>query len=711
MIEKIFKIFKKAVQGDTFVPIDIFLNKLSAENINSKKEDYIASYGESYLVYRCVQKIAGEVATIPLKLYQVGGGRETLDAREIKNNPVKDLLDNPNPYQTRYDFFYDIQTFLELDGNAYILKIRDNTRKIIALWHLRPDYVRTNVDGGVIKGYTYTLDGKMFTYPVEDIIHFREANPANWYYGQPTIKSAIDLVRMSVYAIRWNKEFFNNFGRPDSLLVLKGASLTQEATNELKRKWNNKFGGYSNAHQIAVMTGDGADLVKLGSDIKDMDFERLTNSVREDVLIAFGVPKGVIMTPDSMSRANAETARWVFLSDTIEPKLARIVEKINKDLVREFGDNLIYDYDDPTPENREAVINEYERALSNGWMCINEVRDREGLKPVNGGWEILVPFSMQPLSGEGKEGKEEEGGEEKPKKAKKEYRAMRVNKTSYLEMKEKKAQERVLRKFGELNKRYFVKEDLKGIVKKMIEARIKRAYSDEEKDEMWKAHDDMLGKNTKLFLSLIKALLKRQEARILKRLNENKSMEKSTNIVFDIDWEIEKLIFREASEPIVAKIVEERGKKVASVLGSKFVMTDEVKKFVVGKAKKFADEVNETTKGILKNKLKGSEDLEKDVKNAFSGMISARTNGIAITETTSASGEADIVAYKQSGVVKKKQWLSCRDTRVRDSHKDLDGEVRGLDEKFSNGLLYPGDMKGKASEVCNCRCTTIPYLG
>lgn len=54
-----------------------------------------------------------------------------------------------------------------------------------------------------------------------------------------------------------------------------------------------------------------------------------------------------------------------------------------------------------------------------------------------------------------------------------------------------------------------------------------------------------------------------------------------------------------------------------------------------------------------------------------------------------------------------KQWDSALDARTRDSHVKVDGEVKELDEKFSNGLRFPGDPNGKAAEVVNCRCALL----
>lgn len=54
-----------------------------------------------------------------------------------------------------------------------------------------------------------------------------------------------------------------------------------------------------------------------------------------------------------------------------------------------------------------------------------------------------------------------------------------------------------------------------------------------------------------------------------------------------------------------------------------------------------------------------------------------------------------------------KQWDSSLDKRTRKSHRHVDGEIRELDEPFSNGLQYPSDPSGKASEVINCRCALL----
>ena len=65
------------------------------------------------------------------------------------------------------------------------------------------------------------------------------------------------------------------------------------------------------------------------------------------------------------------------------------------------------------------------------------------------------------------------------------------------------------------------------------------------------------------------------------------------------------------------------------------------------------------------------------------------------------------VRAKEKGADIVKQWDSTLDSRTRESHQKLDGEIVEVNKKFSNGLLYPGDSNGIASEVVNCRCALL----
>lgn len=79
----------------------------------------------------------------------------------------------------------------------------------------------------------------------------------------------------------------------------------------------------------------------------------------------------------------------------------------------------------------------------------------------------------------------------------------------------------------------------------------------------------------------------------------------------------------------------------------------------------------------------------------------ARTEGHRITETAAHHAQQKA---KDRGADVVKIWDAALDARTRPSHARVDGEIRELNKKFSNGLMFPGDPSGKAAEVINCRC-------
>ena len=94
---------------------------------------------------------------------------------------------------------------------------------------------------------------------------------------------------------------------------------------------------------------------------------------------------------------------------------------------------------------------------------------------------------------------------------------------------------------------------------------------------------------------------------------------------------------------------------------------------------------------------------------------------IARTETTAAANYATSVSSSISGVVQEKVWVSAQDARTRRppksiyNHYAMNGVRVDENEPFNvsgEELMFPGDPKGSAGNVINCRCThaLVPKL-
>lgn len=85
----------------------------------------------------------------------------------------------------------------------------------------------------------------------------------------------------------------------------------------------------------------------------------------------------------------------------------------------------------------------------------------------------------------------------------------------------------------------------------------------------------------------------------------------------------------------------------------------------------------------------------------------------ARTMTTSAENGGRMSSYQQAqeiGIELEKEWIATLDSRTRDTHRDVDGEVIPTHKTFSNGCRYPGDPRGDPAEIYNCRCSLCSVL-
>lgn len=88
-----------------------------------------------------------------------------------------------------------------------------------------------------------------------------------------------------------------------------------------------------------------------------------------------------------------------------------------------------------------------------------------------------------------------------------------------------------------------------------------------------------------------------------------------------------------------------------------------------------------------------------------------RARVIAQTETTRAYGAGTLAGgleqSRLTGRLLRKRWDTEHDTKVRASHREVDGDVLDLGMPFyvdGVPLMFPGDPMGPPETVINCRC-------
>lgn len=98
---------------------------------------------------------------------------------DVVDHAAVDLINNPNPYYNAAQLWGCIQAGLAFDGNAYLMKVRSATGKIVELWPAPVGtmcpYSELGYNNNMPFAYIYTplRDGQRFFWRLEDIIHIR----------------------------------------------------------------------------------------------------------------------------------------------------------------------------------------------------------------------------------------------------------------------------------------------------------------------------------------------------------------------------------------------------------------------------------------------------------------------------------------------------------------------------------------------------------
>lgn len=106
------------------------------------------------------------------------------------------------------------------------------------------------------------------------------------------------------------------------------------------------------------------------------------------------------------------------------------------------------------------------------------------------------------------------------------------------------------------------------------------------------------------------------------------------------------------------------------------------------------------------------KDRTREVIVHFRQYFERRGTNISEMNANAALLRGYLMAMIAAGV-KNKQWVSQRDSRVRQTHEDADGQIVPIRSPFLVGdamLLHPVDPSGPPQEIMRCRCFMVPVV-
>lgn len=320
------------------------------------------------------------LAKSPTSAQSMAGADEV---EEVTAHPFLDLMRKPNAYTTGNDLLFDIDLFQELTGNSYIYVFSDNIgpRSITSLpsqyMHVIPSPDK------FIAGYKWMRDMQEVPFEADEVIHFRLPNPNNVYYGMSPLQAAKDAYNIAANMNIYQNAVFSNDGRLAGAFETD-AQLNEDGFKRLKVQIDESFRGAKNAGKIPLLEA-GLHYKDYGLAPRELDFLNSRKWSQEEIITAFG--QTMALYDKQTTRANSETALYLWMAHTIAPRHRAVEARLNEELVRLYDENLFCAFDECVPENLDYQLTERKTHVELGITTINEERSKLGLEPVPWGDE------------------------------------------------------------------------------------------------------------------------------------------------------------------------------------------------------------------------------------------------------------------------------------------------------------------------------------
>lgn len=341
-------------------------------NDKSDNAVFLRAYKNSGTVYQIVSLLSNTVAATEWHMYR----QQPVDARrryttsdmgsdqrtEVINHAALTLWQQPNDFQTRFEFHESTMQHLELTGEGWWVLDKENPLGIpTGMWMVRPDRIEPIPDpSDYLTGYMYTTPyGERIPLRVDEVIMIKYPDPEDPFRGCSPVRALMPDIDGMKYSSRWNRDYFLNSAEPGGMLSVPNR-LKDEELDEVIDRWREQHRGVGRAHRVGVLEA-GMTWVPNSTNQKDMDFVHLRNDGRDVIREGWGIHKSMLGNADDVNRANAETAEEVFGNTKIIPRLNRIRNIANHRLLPMFGSTgkgVEFDFDNPVPHSRELANTE-----------------------------------------------------------------------------------------------------------------------------------------------------------------------------------------------------------------------------------------------------------------------------------------------------------------------------------------------------------------
>jgi HK97 family phage portal protein len=343
--------------------------------------------------------ISTDLSSLPLRLYKrrKSGGRDVIDdhdaAYRLQWSP--DEEDDTSSVKLRQDWMGHTLGW----GNGFVKVTRSGDGTIRSFSLLDPSTTkaqRRQKDGRLYYGLG---DGSVL--PPEEVLHLAGLgfDGVSGYSPPKMVKQAFALgLAMETFGA----SFFGNGSRSGGW-IRTPRRLSPEAKHNLRESFEYVHRGVYNANRIGVLE-EGMDFVKSSVDPEDAQFLLSRQFQTIEICRIYRVPPNKVGDYSQAHLANLEASNLDYIISTIRPWAVATEQVCSLKLLSQSERRRGYYFEHGLNAllrgDMKARVEYYSRMRDSGSLCPDEIRDQEGLNPLEDGigQVYIVPANFVPLA-------------------------------------------------------------------------------------------------------------------------------------------------------------------------------------------------------------------------------------------------------------------------------------------------------------------------
>ena len=336
-------------------------------------------------VFAAIEIISNSVAELPINVKT----REDDKTGLIQVHPIYDALNNS--LMTKFMLIKMLVTDMLLYGNgiAYIDRGLDGTPKSIIYCPYGSYNIMYNANTRQLS-YRITSIRKGQIEPI-DIIHLIK-NSKNGVEGIGVLFYASHTLDLAKATEKAAQDYFSSGCHVAGILSTTAQRLTKDQREAIRDAWNQAHG--TKGTGMAILE-NGMQYSPVAANSKESQLLETRLFNLNDIARFFSISPVLLGDLSHSSYSTIEASLLEFVTHTLFPYITLIENEFTRKLIKPSEKNLFIDLDENyiVKSDKQSQANYLSTLVGKGILTINEARHQLGLNPMDGGDELIIPFS------------------------------------------------------------------------------------------------------------------------------------------------------------------------------------------------------------------------------------------------------------------------------------------------------------------------------